>query len=507
MYEITLPVTREVFWLLATLVGIIAFSFVIYAALPRKDDGDDSLNIKDVLGAKKLSEPLFALLVVLWTVLAMCLFGGLVATIGKIAQLVIVGVETVEGKEARFPLIQLAALTATLGATVALPFTIIRLRLTHEQTATATASLFNQKITEAAADLHAQRQVTKDFDRKRETVWEDDVVRRNAAIDRLEGLVREEPQEAARVSRLLSVYVRELSDEIPAQPTPDTDDAEDMEYWAGHLRLPRSDMQNAVQVLGRLAKIKGVKSQDLEIDLRKANLQAMDLRGLSFEKANFSEANVEAAHFSEANLHGTDFFLASCIHANFRDTNLQSTSFSEANLTEAVFQGADLIEANFLSARCQRANFSVANLRGVDFQTSEMRSAVLIHAKLQGAVFRFVDMNSANFSYANLEGTIFDSSDMKGMELVGAKFSMHTILHKINLTGTSVRSADFSEVPEIQEYLPQVFGDSTTILPPDIPSPPHWSSGGPDSNDYFTQWREWAAGKGIQIPERGYRMG
>jgi hypothetical protein len=34
--------------------------------------------------------------------------------------------------------------------------------------------------------------------------WEDDVVRRNAAIDRLEGLVRERPEEAERVARLLS---------------------------------------------------------------------------------------------------------------------------------------------------------------------------------------------------------------------------------------------------------------------------------------------------------------
>ncbi|MFY0619197.1 pentapeptide repeat-containing protein [Shimia sp.] len=368
----TLPIEPQVFWLCVTLAGIVVLSGLIYAVLPtsREDADAKKVNVQKALGAQDMPEALFFLLVLFWLVLALCLFTGVIVSVGMIAQQLFEGTDD---ETARLPLIQLAALTATLGATVALPFTVIRLKLTQEQTRTANASLFNQKITEAAADLHAQRQVTKEFDGKRETVWEDDIVRRNAAIDRLEGLVREEPQEAARVSRLLSVYVRELSDEIPAQPTPDTEDVKALRDWANKLTIPRSDMQNAVQVLGRLATITDVDTSTLSIDLRKANLQAMDLFGLSFDRAQLSNARLQGVYLRYAELQGADLRNADLQGADLWDAELQGANLSGAklqgaSLNSAELQGADLWRAELdVSTNLTAALFAGASVRFVDF--------------------------------------------------------------------------------------------------------------------------------------------
>jgi len=45
----------------------------------------------------------------------------------------------------------------------------------------------------------------------------DDLVTRNAAIDRLEGLPEERPEAVRRIARMLSVCVRESSREYPAK--------------------------------------------------------------------------------------------------------------------------------------------------------------------------------------------------------------------------------------------------------------------------------------------------
>ncbi|GAA6178629.1 hypothetical protein NBRC116594_00670 [Shimia sp. NS0008-38b] len=457
----TLPIEPQVFWLCVTLAGIVVLSGLIYAVLPtsREDADAKNVNVRKALGAQDMPEALFFLLVLLWMVLALCLFAGLVVTIGMIGHQLFFADDFTAN---RFPLIQLAALTATLGATVALPFTVIRLKLTQDQTHTAKASLFNQKITEAAADLHAQRQISKKVGvRKWETLWEDDIVRRNAAIDRLEGLVREEPQEAARVSRLLSVYVRELSDEIPAQPTPDTEDVETLKDWAHKLTIPRSDMQNAVQVLGRLATITDVDTSTLSIDLRKANLQAMDLSGLSFDKAQLTNAKLQGA-----NLMGAELQEAHLISAELQGANLWGAKLQGADLVGAELQGADLI-----SAELQGADLISAELQGADLNSAELRGAYLVGAELQGA-----DLNSA-------------------------KLDISTNLTDAFFAGASVRFVDFTDIPQIAIHIDAVFGDGTTKLPEDVRRPATWPNEKLNEIDYDTQWRAFAARKGVESPK------
>ena len=235
------------------------------------------------VGLEQLNSGLFFIASVMWLLAFTSLFVGLLATIW-----LVISTKTPTSSDViwdwRFTSICLAALTATLGAVVALPFTLVRLTYVRRQTETATQALFNDKINAAVTDLHAQRQITKwDEGGKAQNGWDDDITRRNGAIDRLLGLAKEEPESAPRVARILSVYVKELSREYPAKKLPQANDPSAIKEWARKLTFARSDMQNAVQVLGKLRKESGQPLDGGEIDLSETNLQGFDLSSLNFE--------------------------------------------------------------------------------------------------------------------------------------------------------------------------------------------------------------------------------
>ena len=337
----------------------------------------------------------------------------------------------------RFSLAKMAALTATLGAVVALPFTLIRLTFTRTQTETAVEALFNDKINEAVDDLHAQRQVSKRITdgeiQKHETVWQDDVTRRNGAIDRLEGLAGEEPKAAPRVARMLSVYVRELSREHPAKTEPTSDDPSVLRDWAGTLTHARSDMQNAVQVLGRLKKTTGLPLNSGEIDLTGANMQGFHLAGLDFSNAKMQEAKLQGAYLWRAKLKGT---------------NLWGGKLQGANLSGAQLQGAYLMEA-------------------------KLQAAHLGGAKLQGA----------NLWMAELQGA----------SLQGAEFDSSTSFSDATLRGAALKEVDFTNITITPEQLAEAFGDATVTLPgghgPDHETwPDRWSKEELSDEIFLIKW-------------------
>lgn len=272
----------------------------------------------------------------------------------------------------RFSIARLAGLTATIGAVIALPLTLILLRLSHQLNETATEALFNDKLNAATTDLHAMRQRWDGT----QNIWEDDITRRNAAIDRLEGLANERPDIAPRISRQLSVYVRELSKEFPAEPLPEASTPNELNMWAFSLEVQRSDMESAVQVLGRLKSIPKIDAEKITIDLRQSNLQGFDLEGLRFDAANFQSAKMQGAELPRADMQG----------ANLSWTGLQSTS-----LTGAHLQGANLWHAKLQTALLAGAVFSKStNLSDADFSNSAVKivnftTARVSHAQIESA--------------------------------------------------------------------------------------------------------------------------
>lgn len=246
-----------------------------------------------------------------------------------------------------------------LVALVAFPITVIRLKLTSEQNKHNENVLFNDKLHQANADLHAQRQVTvpvkekngKDS-HKRETIWEDDIIRRNGAIDRLGELAVEaakmgQPEIVPRIARILCTYLKEMSREFPAEIIPKEIKVSPYKRldWIIAQEVKRTDMEAATQVLGRLHRRTGISSKKLAIDLTGVNLQFMNLSDLDFE-----EASAPGVKFHGTHLNNVNFTSAYLINANFSGAYLRETNFSSATLVGTDFNASHLINVNFKKA-------------------------------------------------------------------------------------------------------------------------------------------------------------
>jgi hypothetical protein len=165
---------------------------------------------------------------------------------------------------------------------------------------------FNDKINAAATDLAARRQVTRvaidpngDIVRDKEgketilTEWQDDLVTRAAAIDRLEGLAQEAIERddyppAQRIARMLSIYVQELSREYPAKDPRRNSKAASRCRTGPERSAPSSapTWSAPPKALGAsIPRRRNARTSIRDnIDLRRCNLQGFDLSGMNFQR-------------------------------------------------------------------------------------------------------------------------------------------------------------------------------------------------------------------------------
>jgi uncharacterized protein YjbI with pentapeptide repeats len=466
---ITLPITEQAFWGIITLLGLIATSLVIAFILPKSGSTERAkVKLKDLLGLEDLPDWLYIPFFILWAILAVHLIFGLMWLLLTTFRLDYpLSWNLIARWDFGFHIAQVAAFAAVLGAVIALPVTLTRLRLARESNTLAKDSLFNDKITEAAADLYAQRQVSRQEGGRFVNVWEDDIVRRNAAIDRLFGLVEERPSEVNRVSRLLSVYLRELSREYPAIPIPSDMAPDDLRDWAYTLTAARSDMENAAQVLGRLAKeITGVPHKDLSIDLSHCNLQGMRLHSLNFDGvdlrnaglsgATFSGSTIQNSIFNGANMCGTSLESCDLTSANFVDVDLRASSLNRADLSHSTFRDCKLTRVDFESAILPEIDLSRHDLSGAYFRGAFLRGSNLRRCNLQNTYFTKANLQDADISAADLETTVFDQANLKGARFHGSLFSSYTSFHQTNATKAHFQGCDISHVLDLKNLEIQV---------------------------------------------------
>ncbi|WP_293577145.1 pentapeptide repeat-containing protein [Phaeobacter sp.] len=395
MIDLTDPGLLPVLALLGAAVFIV-FPIVVLSSNEAKPIAD----LQSKLGLDSVWPPVLFIGAALWAVVFGLLVVGLLSVIWEIIQ----GVywQSTDGdmsNSGRFALVRLTAITATTGAVIAFPLTLIKVKLTRDANETSDETLFNEKINTATEDLHAMRQR---WDGE-QNIWEDDIVRRNAAIDRLEGLVVERPDTAARVSRLLSVYVRVLSRDMPARNPPKDVDIIELHRWELTLRMPRSDMENAVQALGRMKRISNVKPGSVTIDLRNANLQAFDLKNLDLSHAQMQSAKLQGAN------------LAGSVLTNI---NLRSAGLQVTGLENAMMQGANLRLAMADGARLENANLKDANLSSISIQHASLANAQLRRANLSAAVVKNAEFRKADLSEANLSFVDFSSARIEDEQIV-----------------------------------------------------------------------------------------
>ncbi len=259
--NIILPFSgSDLFWPALVLGGGLLAYFLLIAIRPAKDPLVEPLKtLQARFGLGSLNPALFLIAALLWGCLFLTLFTGLLWMIWQVWWADFPGniqFNSAEWRNWRFSLAKFTALTAVLGAVLAFPITLIRLSLSRHQNDHADNVLFNERVRAASADLFATRTLTKTTQTAEGTdhhdIQEDDITRRNIAIDTLEALVAEHPSAAQRIARLLSAYVREMSREHPPEPVPDGLNDGQLLDWVLQLTVKRTDMQSAVQSLGRI---------------------------------------------------------------------------------------------------------------------------------------------------------------------------------------------------------------------------------------------------------------
>ncbi len=353
-----------------------------------------------------------------------------------------------------------------LVAVVSAPFVVWRSIVADRQARTADAALFNEKIHAASNDLHAIREIT----RGETNIREDDVTRRNTAIDRLEALANERPDEAPRIGRMLSVYLRELSREYPPQDPPEGASPADLREWARGLKPVRSDMERAAQSIGRLLTIEGMTPERLDIDLSEINMQGFDL-----EKAHLRGANLEAARLEGAKLSAADL--------------------GGANLTFARLQGAILI-----IAQLQNADLDSARLQGARLFSAQLQNTDLGSAQLQGTLFHAAQLQGAGLDGAQLQGANLNLAHLQDAALYRARFDPITDFSNADTSHAALGDVDLSDTNISNDQIRSMFGDATVILPDSIPAPEHWPSQALDLDTFKAESARYKANPTAYIP-------
>lgn len=417
-------------WLILGLLALTASSALIAALLPRTSALADPLDqLRTALGLSTLPRLVVLAGTLLWGILLVVLVGSLVWTLFDIRHHL---APTENRAEAlRGLLVTLTAMTATLGAVVAFPVTLTRIRQSQKANDLTDERLFNDKLNEASKNLAAWRDVTTVLgtgdDRKTITTREPDLITRAAAIDRLYGLVEERPSEVNRIASLLSLYVRENTvpvgdkePDVPPEEPPEGATPEEFRGWAVFLRAKRSDLQHAVQTLGKFRNILGANISDTAIDLSGANLQGFELNELNFGKSIWEGANLQGVYLHRSNFDGADFAFA----------DLQGSS-----VTNCTFRGAKFLGTNFNTSLLYDIDSGGTEISGIIFDLP-LSPADL---RLQGASIRYRDLDSVNFDFTLCE---------------------------------------------------IIFGDGTNIV---SPFPEHWPQEELDEIDFILAWREWVS--------------
>ncbi|MFN3661727.1 hypothetical protein [Yoonia sp.] len=370
-------------------------------------------------------------------------------------------------------------LVALLGG----PFLVWRSYVAAQQANTAVEALLNDKINAAATDLAARRQVTRVVEQDGKEVvlteWEDDIVTRVAAIDRLQGLANERPDIASRIARQLSIFAREVSMGYPAEQAPATLGRQTLAEWSNTLVVKRRDIEKAVQTLGKLSDVRGASLTPGDIDLRDINMQAFDLQGLSFPAVAFQNCALDGAVLSSTDLHNSQFY--NCFGANLKMNYAITSGFQIVGKPSARF-----IDCNF-SARRKKTNAEthLEIYQGVHFVRCNF-----------GAAFSARQIDSSQF-----EDCSFVFAGISGNTKVSRCIFSGSVPHiqsETTLDACALRRVNFTapllfanDVAAWSHHLASCFADASVILPEGVQRPSFWPTSTLMDNDFENAWREW----------------
>ncbi len=377
-----IPIEPKLFWGLFYLFCFGLAVVLVYALLStRQPASEDPLDkLKSKFGASSIHDGLFLCAVLLWAAIALSLTVGLLGMIWELIWYafptgadVPAAVQKEQTMELRIALVRLTAFTATLGAVIALPFTIIRLRLTSEQNQTAAEGLITDRLSKAVEGLGAVKTVkrqrknnsgallyennneTEELDFKRpimEEVTEPNLEVRAGAIYALERIAQDSERDHIQIMEILCTYVRQNAPAFDTEPTKNLVERP----------RPRIDIQTSISVIGRRSseRILMEAQQEYHLDLRNCDLSGVDFKARDYSAAMFHDCRMEAAIFRDAKLHGTEFYRTLL---NFCD--FSTASMKGARLDNVIFNTPKNTLFHFINTELLGVSLCGADLSGV----------------------------------------------------------------------------------------------------------------------------------------------
>lgn len=484
----TLPIPPDVFWAIAGIGGLALLTLVIFGAMiPAGSNSVAPLErLKDRLGLASLNSGLFLIVLTFWGALFLTLTVGLIWLIWDLIWMVLtvnramvwtlpwLPVPEDTAKILGFSIARIAGLTATLGAVVALPFTLIKVRMTGEQTRTAQEGLITDRINKAVEGLGAER--TEKFYGEADDQGRYHQLERTApnlevrigAIYALERIAQDSDRDHVQVMEILCAYIRgnaprkddfKFPDDWPTSPASIINNKMYRDYntrknqyiatqirnWCDeNLSPPRADIQTALTVIGRRSEHQiyleeGFYDHNREwhgfrLDLRNTCLQGADLSKGKFRNARLSGSQLQGTKFCETNLQRADFSRAELQAANFVRANLQGATLQYCQADGAIANDAHL-ELDAVSNSTTSLNDSVwrwSAFQGANLSCSFICKTNLHASRLEGARLASCAIHYSDFSEAHLERCVFSNSFITSPNIQDTIFSTGTIFSGAN---------------------------------------------------------------------------
>ncbi|MFB9150267.1 pentapeptide repeat-containing protein [Roseovarius ramblicola] len=531
---LTLPISAHALGTILFVAVVVILSGLVYLAtrqVRQEDAPKDWLStMRQRMGLTGLHPGLVTGLAVIWGVLFLALLAGMFWVLYGVAERAAAVTEQ-EGRDLRWYLLTLTAITASLGAVISLPFTLIRVALNRRQTETAEQGHITDRINTAVQGLGAEKVVKErvfvpigsksledispsaEIERQirelpvRGTRGTWDLIEttqpnlevRIGAIYALERIAQDSDRDHVQIMEILCAYIRQNA------PAPAEDDWPELEMresendgpleadWEERLEAfreaqekakaglkVREDIQVALTVIGRRSE----KQRRLEAGRGVEAAFPFDVPCPEYDgpedghdQATLNTYRKKLREWEKA-LRAYDGYRLDLSGADLRGTDLSHLDLNGARLHGARLQGADLMEA-----RLQGANLGEARLQGADLVGARLQGANLGEARLQGA--RLVG--------ARLQGANLGEARLQGARLVGARFDPDTALTAATLRGAAVRAVDFTSIPQITGHLEGIFGDGSVTLPEGCDWPAHWPRHELEFRKFIEEWRKWQA--------------
>jgi uncharacterized protein YjbI with pentapeptide repeats len=451
--------------------------------------------VLEKLGVEKAPKALSVPALLFWTVLFLILLFSLITVIfNVISNPVPLSEDAIT--EQRWLLVRMTALVATLGAVVALPFTLIKTRQSERQTRATEEGLITDRINNAVEGLGAEKKVDRigrpvtvvDDEGVQETYihWQGEALPdsdvtekgewqvfsetrpnlevRIGAILALERLARNNLDIHVQIMEILCAYIRKNAPADEAKhistflaPREESSENGSMRpNWRTavsrfQIKLrrelvtvrPREDIQVALTVLGR----RGSHGRLLEARHNNPDPKAefiFDELGpeslMRQENGSIDSAELRSWKTTREDFEGYRLDLRG---ANLQRAYLARLNFSGARFNETQMQGADL---------------EGAQMRGADFFKAQMQGADLKGAKMQGAEFKMAAMLGADFRKAQMQGVQFILANMQGADFREAQ------MQEANFSTAGMKGADFRKAQMQGADLYRAEFDTTTAL-------------------------------------------